>query len=257
MIESVVGAAGVPGGRRTWTEGSLLWQATLDLCLGGTCAGCGRPGGALCRGCRQRLADRSPVPTRPDPAPADYPSTITSGDYDGFARRVITAHKERQAWSLAGPLGACLAGVVGAVLLQPQARGRTVLLVPMPSDPVAVRRRGIDSVRVLTRRAAREVADRTGLRLAVVPLLAQRRRPADQAGLDRAQRQANLRGALVCRPPRGIGASHRVLLVDDVTTTGATLAEGARAVRAAGVAVLGAATVAATRRRLEKPADSD
>ncbi|MGO1975310.1 MAG: ComF family protein [Propionibacteriaceae bacterium] len=253
----MVGAARPPGDGSARAGRSLLWQATLDLCLGGTCAGCGRPGAALCPDCRLRLDGRSPAPTSPDPAPAAYPYTVTAGDYDTFTRRVITAHKERQAWALTGPLGRSLAPVVGTVLLQPAARGRTILLVPMPSDPAAVRRRGLDSVRTLTRRAARDLAGRTGLRLAVAPLLDQRRRPADQAGLDRSERQANLRGALVCRTPRGLTAAHRVVLVDDVTTTGATLAEGSRAVRAAGMVVVGAAVLAATRRRLEKPADRD
>lgn len=257
MITGVVGAARAPGDQGTRADGFGLWQATLDLFLGGTCAGCGRPGAALCVECRLRLDGRFPTSTCPDPAPAGYPYTVTAGDYDTFARRVITAHKERQSWALTGPLGRCLAPVLGTVLLQPAARERTILLVPMPSDPAAVRRRGLDSVRALTRRAAHELAGRTGLRLAVVPLLAQHRRPADQAGLDRSERQANLRGALVCRTPRGLTAQHRVVLVDDVTTTGATLAEGCRAVRAAGMAVVGAAVLAATRRRLEKPADRD
>lgn len=257
MITGVVGAAKAPVDEGARADRFGLWQATLDLCLGGTCAGCGRPGSALCRDCRLRLAGRFPTPTCPEPAPDGYPYTVTAGDYDGFARRVITAHKERQSLALTGPLGRCLAPVLGAVLVQPAARDQTILLVPMPSDRAAVRRRGLDSVRALTRRAARDLAGRTGLRLVVMPLLEQRRRPADQAGLDRFERQANLRGALVCRTPRGLTAEHRVVLVDDVTTTGATLAEGCRAVRAAGMAVVGAAVLAATRRRLEKPTDRD
>ena len=61
----------------------------------------------------------------------------------------------------------------------------------------------------------------------------------DQLGLDREQRRANVSGTLAARAtPTGL-----VLLVDDVTTTGATLAEGVRALRRAGVDVAGAATV--------------
>lgn len=234
-----------------------LWRAALDLCLGGSCAGCNRPGASLCTRCRDRLAERVPTPTTPDPQPQGYPSTVTGGDYDTFARHVITAHKERQTWSLTGPLGRSLAAVVAALLLGSATRGHPVVLVPLPSDPAAVRRRGIDSVRVLARSAADQLADRAGIRVPVRSLLVQQRRPADQAGLGRAARQANLDGALVCRPGNGLTPEHRVVLVDDVTTTGATLVEANRAARAAGLDVLGAAVLAATRRRLEKPPRTD
>ncbi|HET8970833.1 MAG TPA: phosphoribosyltransferase family protein, partial [Candidatus Nanopelagicales bacterium] len=73
-------------------------------------------------------------------------------------------------------------------------------------------------------------------------------RRADQTGLDAAGRAANLRAAMRWsgRVPAG-----PVVLVDDIVTTGATLAEAARAVRVAGGTVLGAAVVAATARRYE------
>ncbi len=74
---------------------------------------------------------------------------------------------------------------------------------------------------------------------------------ADQARLDRAERAANLRGAYAVRPgPRPGSPAYPCVLVDDVITTGATLAESARALRSAGVRVVGAAVVAATELRL-------
>jgi predicted amidophosphoribosyltransferase len=71
------------------------------------------------------------------------------------------------------------------------------------------------------------------------------RRRRDQVGLGRADRAANLAGSM-----RAAGASRRlvdIVLVDDLTTTGSTLAEAARALRSVGVETLGAAVVAATR----------
>jgi predicted amidophosphoribosyltransferase len=71
----------------------------------------------------------------------------------------------------------------------------------------------------------------------------------DQAGLSSAERAANLAGAVrVGRVPAGLSA-YRIVLVDDVVTTGATLAECARSLRVAGLTVGAAAVVAATARR--------
>ncbi|WP_354670887.1 phosphoribosyltransferase family protein [Actinomadura sp. DC4] len=86
----------------------------------------------------------------------------------------------------------------------------------------------------------------TGLRIAsCVPALRHRRRVADQSGLTATARMANLTGAMeACLDLRGVC----VILVDDVITTGATLAEAARALRAAGAEVPAAAVIAATER---------
>ncbi|MES9535697.1 phosphoribosyltransferase family protein, partial [Actinomadura sp. NPDC000600] len=73
----------------------------------------------------------------------------------------------------------------------------------------------------------------------------QRGRVADQAGLSAKERAANLKGAVEVRADV---AGRRLVLVDDVVTTGASLAEAARALRAAGGEVTAAAAIAATPR---------
>ncbi|MBP0461000.1 ComF family protein, partial [Streptomyces montanisoli] len=80
-------------------------------------------------------------------------------------------------------------------------------------------------------RAAAAALRRAGRSAEVVPVLRQRRRVADQAGLDPSGRRANLAGALevVRNGPRLLARGH-VVLVDDVMTTGVSLADAARAV---------------------------
>ena len=80
-----------------------------------------------------------------------------------------------------------------------------------------------------------------------VRLLNNARRTEDQRGLGRSARGSNLAGSMHCADARGL----RVLLVDDVVTTGATLEEASRAVISAGGVVIGAATVASTPLRFD------
>lgn len=211
----------------------------LDLVLLRSCAGCAVPGPSPCDGCRLLLAAPPLGSVRPQPCPPGLPPVTAFGRYDGALRDLLLAHKEHGRTGLARPLGTALAATVAA------GAGRgPLLLVPVPSARAAVRARGHDHAWRLARAAAGLLPGVTAARL-LVPT----RRVADQAGLSHAARAANLRGALAARA----GAPGRVVVVDDVMTTGATLVEAARALRAAGHVVLGAAVVAATARRRSHP----
>lgn len=169
-------------------------------------------------------------------------------------RRLVVAHKEEQVWSLTPVLADLLGQSVRSALTDGGGRGTDlVVLVPVPSRPGRVRRRGYDPLGVLARRVAQ------GLGVHSVPLLRSRGGVQDQAGLDAAQRRRNVAGSM-CVPSARLAALAalargsrpgprrplRLLLVDDVLTTGSTLLEAERALRAVGIACSGAAVVAAT-----------
>ncbi|MGW7818949.1 ComF family protein [Streptomyces puniciscabiei] len=227
------------------------WQDLTDLVLPTDCAGCGAPRTVLCPRCRHALYGRAPRRVRPVPEPAGLPVVHAAAPYAEEVRTLLLAHKERGALALTGTLGRALAGAVREGLGVTAGRGLgaetgpgvgagagavaagsgPVLLVPVPSARWAVRARGHDPVRRMALAAAAELR-RTGTPARVAAVLRQRRPTADQAGLDARQRLANLAGALEVTAGGGrlLGAGH-VVLVDDLITTGASLAEAARAVR--------------------------
>jgi predicted amidophosphoribosyltransferase len=219
-----------------------LGSALTDLVLPEDCAGCGEVSGALCAHCLS-LFRRPGELVWPDPVPQGLPPPFSVAAYDGAVRSVLLAHKEHGRLALAGALGTALAGAVIAGC------GRhPVAVVPVPSTRAATRRRGHDPTDRVTRAAVVEL-QRQGVDATRFPLLCHGRPVRDQAGLSVEERMANLSGALVVRPrSTPLLQRCRVVVVDDVMTTGATLAEAARALTAAGATVPAVATVAATRR---------
>jgi predicted amidophosphoribosyltransferase len=224
------------------------WLAAAgDLLLGARCHGCDAAWWGVCPDCLAELGERRPRATRPDPCPAGFPPTVASSAYDGLVRGLVNAHKERQALGLTPLLGERLAASVAALLAHTGTDpGRPVALVPVPSAARAVRERGFDATAAMARAAARRM--RPGSRVTVAGLLVQGPGVRDQSGLDARARQANLAGAFRLRR-RAVPATP-VVLVDDLVTTGASLTEAARVLRRSGAEVVGAATVAATQRRV-------
>jgi ComF family protein len=137
--------------------------------------------------------------------------------HDGVARELVSALKFRGALPVAAVMAAHLAANLPAEL-------RSGALVPVPSHAARARRRGFDPAGVL----AAALAPRLGLPLS--HCLRRRDRSGRQVGSSRAQRRRSGRLAIELRAP----PPERVLLVDDVHTTGATLDACARALVAGG-----------------------
>lgn len=234
-----------PGGM--WHD---LAEAAADLLLGRTCAGCRRPGPLLCAECETWLTAHGPRLVRPRPSPPGLPMTVASAPYVGPLRGVIHRYKEAAAWSLADLLAQRSALAVATLLHRALEDGfwdpGPVVLVPAPSRLDAVLQRGSDVTARFVTLAAQRATGLVGVPVTCRRIVRMAGATVDQAGLDADQRWANVSGSLVLRRCPDPGPV--MVVVDDVVTTGATLAELARVLRAGGARVLGAATVAATPR---------
>ncbi|RKR73276.1 ComF family protein [Frondihabitans australicus] len=195
-------------------------RGALSLVSPCDCAGCGLGDRELCEDCARRLCPRVAEGALPDGTPLR-----TALVYDGVVRDVLIAYKEQGRLRLGRRFGPALAAALDAW------PGVPLLLVP--SSAAGRRRRGYEPVELIARAAARPFC-RPGLRL--------RRATGVQKGRTRAERALARHGSM--RASRRLSGI-TVVVVDDVSTTGATLAEAVRAARAAGAEVVGACAVAA------------
>ena len=191
------------------------------------CAICGAPAASarlLCPLCGKRVGALSGgrAPLRLGRGPVERVSWACA--YDGVARELVAALK------FAGRIG--LAEIAATAIADRLTVDAGTCVVPVPAAPLRRRRRGFDPGELIATRLAK----RLGLEL--TPCLA-RRSGRRQVGRRRVERLAGApRVRLVSAPP------NRVLLIDDVLTTGATLGACAAALAAAGSAQIEAAVFA-------------
>jgi len=194
----------------------------------------------FCVSCRTPFQNRFPLDEQ-GRCPAcrlglrGFDAAYSFGAYEGVLRQLIHLFKYARIRPLARPLGEYLA----AALPRDQ---RFELIVPVPLHWRRRLARGFNQAALL----AAAVARRYGV--AVAPALRRRRRTPSQAGLSNAQRRANVAGAFVARRKQDL-AGRRVLLVDDVMTTGATASACAAALKRAGASHVAVLTLARADRR--------
>jgi ComF family protein len=223
--------------------GAIL-DEPLSGCVCQSCWGSIRPiTPPLCDRCGDPLAiqHQPPIPNPESPvggpcAQCDKTESAVDraravGEYEGALREIIHALKYERRRSLARPVAALMRSR-GAALL-----GDTDFIVPVPLHWRREHQRGFNQ--------ARELACHLGP--PVVNMLARRRRTRPQVELAADRRRANVEGAFRLRRPWCLRSSiegRRVLLVDDVSTTGATLESCACVLKEGGASEVYALTAA-------------
>jgi predicted amidophosphoribosyltransferase len=200
-----------------------------QLIFPGRCISCRRLGPSLCLECKRNWNPQQ-IFTRTSRTPnlAVY-SSIT---YTDIAARVILAAKESHIKSA----DILVADAISHSLALWLKTEWIDTLIPIPSRKNAARKRGRQFIEEIAHTVAAPID------IAVATPLQHSRQVRDQSGLGHEERWNNLKGAFVVNGNQeGLG---RALLVDDLVTTGATLNEAARALKYAGIEVIGAVTAA-------------
>jgi competence protein ComFC len=205
----------------------LLIPAAPPLCV--ACGGWARAAEPLCAPCRRQLTWLGPdlVPIAPG---VDAWAPLA---YAGPAQAAVTALKFRGAAGVADAMAAQVVANAPAGWLD------AVTLVPAPLHPARIRRRGFNQAE----RLARAIARRAGV--PVADLLARAGPRATQMGRGRAERLTGIAGAIALRP-EARALPGRILLIDDVITTGATLAACTETLGQAGASEIAAIAYART-----------
>jgi predicted amidophosphoribosyltransferase len=213
-------------------------------------------GDDLCPGCEVPVENTGQGPRTPICAPCtvaimvdpivleshgSLPRIVCAGPYEGALQRIIVAWKERGRADLTPVLVQRLQAALSVLT-----GDDTVALVPIPARRGAVRTRGVDVVLDAAQQLASE-------RVLVAPALHHTQRSRDQAGLTASERAVNVQFTLAVRNSRhlvrALDGGRRIVIVDDVFTTGSTAREAVRALSAAGIATSGVVTMALARRQ--------
>jgi predicted amidophosphoribosyltransferase len=237
---------------------SGLGADLADLVLPSACAGCGAERVPLrfgtCADCAAALEALVPHETAPVPPPPGMPSCTAVGPYGGPLRGVLLAYKEKGRHRLARPLGSLLAVAVAEAARRGGAGPSLPLrLIPVPSTSAAARERHGDHMARLAGHAVRRLR-MAGWNADVTRSLRALPRP-DSASLNTTDRaiaaesSLRIRGARIPISRRRPTMRGTLIVVDDIVTTGATLAAVARRLREADMQVTGAAVLAATKLR--------
>lgn len=197
-----------------------LLRSGLDVLFPVRCVGCGRSGAYICEAC---LAEAKRPPPGPPPESGPLANVLTPFAYEGVVRTAVQHLKYRGLRSLVPEMARPMAWELAVTVPPP------FTLVPVPLHPARRRERGFNQAELLARELARllDAPLSTGALRRAVDTPSQ----VSMRGVD--ERLRNIHGAFAAAHPLD---GETVVLVDDVTTTGATLSEAAHALLSAGAA---------------------
>lgn len=204
----------------------------LDILAPPTCAACDarlRRRAVFCGACAHAF-----MPAEPLPAAAGVPAIVAFAIYGGAIADALRKLKYAGRADLAGPLGGL------ARQAARDARIAADVVIPVPLHPARLAERGYNQAALIGAEVARAISAPIAARA-----LVRVRHTQQQARLDRDARHSNVEGAFRVRSAMRVRGL-RVLIVDDVCTTGATLAACAAALREAGAIEVAALVVART-----------
>jgi predicted amidophosphoribosyltransferase len=208
-----------------------ILSALNELIFPQRCISCGALGLSLCSQCRRGWNLHRYLTTieRWNEGSLKVTSSVP---YSAIAQKVLLAAKE----SHITQADVLISEAIRHSILSVIENNWIDMLIPIPSRAKAVRKRGRQFIYDVTA----PISEEFGLPMA--PILLHSRRVRDQSGLKSEARWNNLTGAFVVDAKQMRG--RKALLIDDLVTTGATLFEAARALRYAGIEVIGAVTAA-------------
>ncbi len=208
-----------------------ILQSLNELIFPSRCISCAELGRSLCSQCRSQWNPHIYITNVGQGHPQSL-TVVSSVLYSPIAQKVILGAKESHL-----KRADLLVSEAISHSLQYLLREQWVdYLIPIPSRRSATRKRGREFLAEITQPVSSEFS------IPIARPLRHARKVRDQSGLDFENRWNNLDGAFVVEREHGLRGS--AVLVDDLVTTGATLCEAARALRYAGIQVIGAVTAA-------------
>lgn len=216
-----------------------IFDELINLLMPSECIICAAQGSNVCDSCVKKLAF---TPRKISRQTIGSLTGFATCEYNADVAKLVHEFKEGHQTSVAKVITPAMSQAIRHFDFE------NIALVPIPSKRESYSTRGFEPASVLAKALARQVAKDLNELLRVERLLSFSQVVSDQASLSGQDRRTNLIGSMVAKAPRKNprGGKPRVILVDDIVTTGSTIAEGYRCLGAIGLEVVGFVAFAET-----------